>query len=301
MTITSPECSRASEADDEPLAGTAPTGPGSWLLIEHPGPWPARDAWRALPPAAAEVCARARALGISVGLIRRAHHRRTPPPRQVILASLRGERPWLESTELADLTGITGIDLAALAAGQQPRFGPPGPPRLLLACTHGRRDRCCARLGRPAAAALADHFGDLVWESTHLGGHRFAANLLCLPDGTVHGRLTPDTAVPVARACLAGKVVLPHYRGRAGSPAPVQAAEHTVRVHLAEHRVDAVRPPAGSTGSTGTVRLTVGADEYELAVRATPDEPRWTSCDDAGPTPTPRYEARLVASYLRSG
>jgi hypothetical protein len=56
-----------------------------------------------------------------------------------------------------------------------------------------------------------------VWETTHVGGDRFAANLVCLPDGTYHGTLDRGSAVEVALGCLRGEVAEAFYRGRAGS------------------------------------------------------------------------------------
>ncbi|OFO15701.1 hypothetical protein HMPREF3088_02985, partial [Corynebacterium sp. HMSC22B11] len=45
-----------------------------------------------------------------------------------------------------------------------PPGNPPGARRvdhpILLVCTHGRRDRCCAVRGRPLAAALSKHFDE---------------------------------------------------------------------------------------------------------------------------------------------
>ncbi len=46
-----PRCSLAAEAAGDPLEGTAPPG-DRWLLVEHPGPWPAQ-ALTVLPAAAA--------------------------------------------------------------------------------------------------------------------------------------------------------------------------------------------------------------------------------------------------------
>ena len=46
---------------------------------------------------------------------------------------------------------------------------------IVLVCAHGRRDACCARLGPPLFDALAPHCPpDALWQSSHLGGHRFA-------------------------------------------------------------------------------------------------------------------------------
>ena len=60
-------------------------------------------------------------------------------------------------------------------------------------CTNGRRDRCCALLGRPLAAEIVAAGHSEVWEVTHLGGHRFSPTMLVLPHGYAYGRLTAET------------------------------------------------------------------------------------------------------------
>ena len=50
-----------------------------------------------------------------------------------------------------------------------------------LVCTNGKRDACCARDGLPVARALAALRPDEAWECSHLGGHRFAANVALAP------------------------------------------------------------------------------------------------------------------------
>src|SRR4029453_16254338 len=40
-----------------------------------------------------------------------------------------------------------------------------------------------------------------VWETTHLGGDRFAGNVLVLPDGFLYGHVTAATAAALAAAC----------------------------------------------------------------------------------------------------
>ena len=85
---------------------------------------------------------------------------------------------------------------------------------MVLVCTHGTRDACCAVRGRPIVAALARALPDEVWECTHLGGHRFAGTLLSLPDGTCLGRLDPDTAVGAVLAHREGRVDGRYLRGQ---------------------------------------------------------------------------------------
>ena len=57
---------------------------------------------------------------------------------------------------------------------------------LLLICTHAKRDKCCAVKGRPLVNALHERhpFGpgnDVVWETSHIKGHRFAPTMLLMP------------------------------------------------------------------------------------------------------------------------
>lgn len=139
-----------------------------------------------------------------------------------------GERPFLERLPAADLHSV---DLDALKAGR-PGHGEPVPEPLFAVCTNGSVDRCCAVRGRPLAAALAAAHPDLTWETTHVGGCRFAANLLVLPSGVLHGALTPQAGLRVAEAALAGQVVLDHLRGRAREGIWAGAAESALRRRL---------------------------------------------------------------------
>lgn len=106
---------------------------------------------------------------------------------------------------------------------------------LLLVCTHGRRDVCCALKGRPLAAALADGpHGNLVWETSHTKGHRFAPAMLLMPWGYSYGRLNAEAARSLLTHACAGEFFLPGNRGRGlWSPAG-QVAEIAVATALME-------------------------------------------------------------------
>ena len=81
---------------------------------------------------------------------------------------------------------------------------------------------CCAIEGRPVAAALHRLAPGRVWECSHVGGDRFAANVLVLPTGQLYGRVSD--AAGLALACEDGRVLPELLRGRIGLPPPVQAA-----------------------------------------------------------------------------
>lgn len=66
------------------------------------------------------------------------------------------------------------------------------------------------------AYADVDVDGDLgtatsVWECSHVGGDRFAANIVILPEGLHYSRLTPSTAALPIDAYLEGSIHLPNY------------------------------------------------------------------------------------------
>jgi hypothetical protein len=106
-------------------------------------------------------------------------------------------------------------------------------PWLILVCTHARRDACCARLGRPLVDdLLAVTNQGRVWETTHLGGHRFAPTCLALPSQVVYGRVTSNRVAELAGAVERGEVVPDLMRGRSTYSPALQAAEATARTRL---------------------------------------------------------------------
>lgn len=107
---------------------------------------------------------------------------------------------------------------------------------LVLVCTHGKRDVCCALKGRPLAAALSGrHSGEglpLVWETSHTKGHRFAPSVLLMPWGYSYGRLTEETGDGLVRAALQGRYFYPGNRGRGLHGPRGQVAELAVARQL---------------------------------------------------------------------
>jgi hypothetical protein len=207
----------------------------SWLVIEHPGPWPSDVLTRVLKAALpgdgrAELAKLAREHGLRPLLVRRpgrAGRKRNGKLTVLAGGGMPGRR-WLETLEIGDLGELAGLDLAAVADGRggvgRPLDGP-----VFLVCTHGTKDVCCATFGRPVADALAAAHPGRVWETTHVGGDRWAANLLTLPDGLLHGQLDPAGADRVVAAALAGEVDPDQFRGRTSATPAAQAAEIAVR------------------------------------------------------------------------
>jgi sucrase/ferredoxin-like protein len=209
-------------AFDEPLAGTAPAGP-RWACLEHRGPWP-HDVGAHPDPAVAGFAARAATAGWRFLLVRRPGRRAAAGPVRLLLAD----------TTTAEATTLVLDGPGELSAVSLPRAGAalPGRPVAdapIMVCTHGRRDRCCALDGRALAAALVEAGEPQVWESSHLGGHRFAPTALVLPTGYLYGRLDPATAISARKAADAGEVETARCRGRSSWSPAGQVAELAVR------------------------------------------------------------------------
>ncbi|MDQ3578574.1 MAG: sucrase ferredoxin, partial [Actinomycetota bacterium] len=209
-----------------------------WLLIEHQGPWGTDALFDSdLPPEVVEaVVAQAAVFSARVLLIRRPG-RAVPGPRRWAFVDSRPGREgsWWSSyddpAELADL-GLTT------------RKGTYSTEPIYLVCTHGRHDACCAIRGRPVAAALSLARPGATWECSHVGGDRFAANLLALPHGFYFGQVSASDAPGTAADYEAGLVDLPRLRGRSTFAAPVQAAQQFARELLGERGVDSLAPRA---------------------------------------------------------
>jgi hypothetical protein len=293
-------CAIASGLRGDVLAGTASTV-RAFVLVEHPGPWGVdalRDA--RLPDGVGEALReRSRTSGVRVLLVRR-HGRRAAGagPGQgtrVLAAHAHPHRPRLEAITVDDVRALLDVDLAALRAegslGWPEEAGP-----VLAVCTHGRHDACCAASGRPVAAALAAAHPEETWEVSHIGGDRFAGNLLVLPHGLYYGRLDRVSALTVAGAHLAGQVDLDHLRGRSGWSMPVQHAEVALRRELGETRLDAVQlVRARSDGARTSAVLRVGGQEWEVEVETRPGaESHLLTCRATHENAAPQHAVRAI-------
>jgi hypothetical protein len=284
--VAAPTCSSLARAAHEPPAGTASQAIG-YLVVEQPGSW-GRDAVASRLPAelAERLTARAERAGVKVLLARRPgpHPAEDRPHVEVLLAHA-GRTPWLERCRLTT-EELDRLDPALCAAAQPPGRGARLAEPRWLVCTHARRDRCCATLGRPIADTLAAIDPDGTWESSHLGGHRFAGTMLVLPHGLVYGNLDVATAMRVVEAHRDGRVVTDHLRGRSRLPKVAQVAEVAARRALGRDGIDDVEvtdlpvtaPEPG--GPPVQVVVRVGAHQVQVQVAARRETtPRAVSCE----------------------
>jgi len=281
LTEPRPFCADLSRENDEPLAATA-SRIDHWLLIEYRSLW-TRDA---LPGSGLSDQVKQH-LRDQIGSVRhgrllfiRRPGRRRRPELVAFAATSRLGQESLTRLEFETYEDLRGVDL---------RAGRPAGHPLFLVCTHGKHDPCCARYGRPLYEALRDELDpDWVWQSSHIGGDRFAGNLVCLPEGLYYGRVGREAVGTVLDEHLAGRIELEHYRGRSGYSFPVQAAERHVRATagltgIGELMLDSVsrlddswQVSFAAAGRTHTVRVERELGDLTLLTcsDATPKRPR---------------------------
>ena len=223
-------------ARDEEMAGTAPAAT-AWLILEQPGPWgpDALNESGLEPELGAFLATLTPEYGIRVALARHVDRpeREDDGRRNVWLARVTSSDMQLRHTVMTDTTELLELDYAAMAIGYLPEIGEIESHPLLLVCTHGRRDACCAVHGRSLLTALLEGADDVqrnhIWECSHIGGHRFAPSTLTLPSGAVHGRVGPDEARDFLQRTMVDEVLPSRFRGRTCYPAPFQVAGAYVR------------------------------------------------------------------------
>ena len=291
-------CADAARERSDPLVGSAPQA-RRWLLIEHPGPWRI-DAVLGSGIAAGVLevlIGNAQRSSTRVLLVRR-------PGRTVRTA----ERRWILAGPGTSIrTGGWRVDEDLLVPAEEltqeaaPSTAAPDP--LLLVCTHGVHDTCCALRGRPVAASLAKRWPDAVWECSHIGGDRFAPNVVILPDGFYYGNLDPDGAVEVVGQHLAGAVPSAHLRGVARYSPPVQAAvaaayERLAPLGPADVTVRTVdrEEPLDRHGSQTTVELDIAGrlDPLRVDILSVRRPAAQLTCRAGRATPATEYRVQAL-------
>jgi hypothetical protein len=279
-----PFCSDIARENGEPLAGTA-SRVDHWILLEYRGLW-SKDALAGSglsDQVKQRLREQAAARAYTKLLFVRRTERRGRPRLAVFWGSSAERGGELFGTEIESYEDVLDLDLTA--PGEQLRHP------LLLVCTHGKHDPCCARHGRPLYQALAELAEeDWVWQVSHVGGDRFAGNLVVLPGGLYFGRVDPPAAWPVLDEYLAGRIQLEHYRGRTAYSFAAQAAERVVRESaslngLADLELEQERPVVVFRG---------GGRRFEVDVTAAPGPLSYLTCTSETLRHPRHYAARIL-------
>ena len=234
-------CSELSRGFAEKTYGTASVG-RLWLLIEYPFAWGTKAFQEsALSPMVKAHLMRFVKTSPSARLLFIKRERRRPlDGLTVFVVRCREHKPSITRLKINDYEQLLDLDLKGIAASAPSIDAGDSEHPLYLVCTHGKRDKCCAKFGYPLYKSLSS-LSTSVWQCSHVGGDRFAANLVCFPHGLFYAHMTEESG----RLCLeeyeAGRVVLDKYRGRACYQYPVQAAEYFIRNESRINGLDELR------------------------------------------------------------
>jgi len=256
-----PFCAETSRAHAESLHATA-SRVDTWILLEYRGLW-AHDAvdGSTLSPAlkAYLVAERVRLPHARILFVRRPERRTKDGLIAYVARSTQSERE-LRRLEVERHDDLLGLDLETA--------GTPVDHPLFLVCTHGKHDRCCSRFGRPLYDAVREQVDEgWAWQSSHVGGDRFAGNLVVLADGVYYGRVEPADAWVVVEAALERRVYLPLYRGRSCYGFAAQAAELAVRETTSLLGVEEIKVRSIARAGDGWRADVAAADaDYEVEV-----------------------------------
>lgn len=167
---------------------------------------------------------------------------------------------------------------------------------LVAVCAHGRHDQCCAVRGRAAVSAISAAYPESTWECSHLGGDRFAATMLILPEGLCYGRVDSTDAAELVRLYHDGRLDGRFLRGRTSLPHAVQAAQHFAREKYGDNRIEAY-PPISMEGGEDTVRvvLAAGSTHVEVVLDVVMSEPLFSQCRATAAGPVRTFRLRSLS------
>jgi hypothetical protein len=282
-------CSEQSRAVSEKTFGTASIGQ-VWILLEYPfawGPHALEDSNLPLPvknhlKRALQSMTHAKLLFIK-------QERARLKERSLFVVRCRESNPFIQKFTVDDYNQLTEIDFAAIASVKEASEENISSDLLFLVCTHGRRDKCCAKFGYPLYKSLRESMGQSVWQSSHVGGDRFAANLLCFPHGLFYAHVTEELGRVIVREYEDERIALENYRGRACFSNAVQAAEFFARKEsgikeiTALHRLYSARIAEESwlvrfleaiTGNVHNVQVTRVMSEFQNLITCHASEAR---------------------------
>jgi hypothetical protein len=180
---------------------------------------------------------------------------------------------------LDSLDGLLDMDLEAIfdGVGMEKMHVP-----LTLVCAHGVRDQCCAREGAPVINELRTLGVEEVWATTHLGGHRFAATLVCLPEGIQFGRVKPHEVGRLVDGIRASEIFdFDRFRGQTALSREAQVAEAYLRRREGLTALSAV---LCEEDTADRIAFQVNGRTIEVQLRSTAHpKPRRYSCRESEP------------------
>ncbi len=259
-------CSLDSLESGEEMYGTATTVE-TWLALEYNGRW-SGDAFRdsGIPEAVKAVIKRYLETFPNSRLQLVKKEKRSGDGIKLFIAHSREKDPVLREITLASYEDLTDRNIDSLFEKRASESKEP----VFLICTNGEHDKCCGKFGMPVYRGVAaGAHGRSAWQTTHIGGHRFASTFVCLPHGLYYGRVREGARVDeIFSEYKQGRIDLGSYRGRSCYSPPVQAAEYYLRKETGVREINAYRfKGAGEENGEIKVKFISATDDRIYVIR----------------------------------
>ncbi|MGJ7032940.1 sucrase ferredoxin [Niabella hirudinis] len=286
-------CSAASRYFKEDIHGSAANYNG-FILLEHSDPFPEKISQAHVDPLfIASLQELAKQKKAKLLLIR---NRKTDfKTCRLIYVDCIGHRYLTLRSTLADLAAIRlefYINNPDAIWETDPFF---------VVCTNGKKDKCCAKFGFPVFKFIENHDKAVsVFESTHVGGDRFAANAVCMPKGIYYGRVMVEDVDAILEATERELIHYPNYRGLCTRSFLYQSVECCLREQLQDFSVSFDFTIDEQTeGEEGyDFRVTVNGESYQLRLlKKVIPYPYYLTCKSQKPGNITKY---LLQSFSKA-
>ena len=226
-------CSVNSSNVNEQLFGTAPSVE-HWFIVECSGNW-AYDALESgtIPKMVTEYITNEikNIENSRIQIIQRDRDNDKGP--RFYYANSTELEPSLYEFPIEQYVDILDIDLISVSRGNDiAKYR--SDKKLVLVCTHGTHDKCCGTYGVPVYKKLLKYNEFEVWRTSHVGGHRFSANVIMLPEGMYYGRVNVSNLKEIMEKHRQNKIFLSCYRGRSCYSQPSQVSDYFLRDRTGE-------------------------------------------------------------------
>ncbi len=290
-------CCEYSQQAGEQLFATA-TEVKVWLLLEHNGAWGAKAFEESDLPAPVKARLNEHLAGIPGARMQLIRQDRGRSVTSFYVAVSNEKAPTLYEFDLTSYDDLLTLDIPAIVAGDAAYQKHINQKPIFIVCANGKRDVSCAKYGTPVYQRMMQHAGTAVWQTTHIGGHRFAATCVYLPYGVIYGRIPPERTTEVFDETLAGRIVLDLYRGRSFYAPVVQAADYYLRMEMGIRDLYGLRlvdvTPIGEDMSS--VQFEANGCTYRVDILMDKSGVEtYQNSTDAAPTVVPQYHLISMA------
>jgi hypothetical protein len=152
---------------------------------------------------------------------------------------------------------------------------------LYLICTNGKKDKCCGKFGKLLYSQISKNNPN-IWECSHMGGDRFASNVLVVPSFTVYGRVDLNIMKDIIRYTETELIYLNSYRGHSALSLYSQAAENFIRKKYNLNEINSLKLVSEKPSSNIAIVTFIDKNNktYNISVEKTKSNIlRYTTCN----------------------